>query len=141
MPAIWAGIVVLGLNTAAYGAEVVRGALGAVPEGQREAGLALGFSRRQIMWRIIFPQAALRMIPPMGNLMIELLKNSSLVSLITLADLTFQGKEILRSEYPQETTLIFGALLAVYFVLAQALSQGSQWLERRLAVGRDYGGM
>src|SRR5690606_36179784 len=70
-----AGVLVLGLNGGAYGAEVVRSAIQAVPPGQREAARALGFSARQIRWRLVLPQAVGPMLPPAGNLVIELLKN------------------------------------------------------------------
>lgn len=138
--AVTAGIVVLGLNTGSYGAEVVRGAIQSVPKGQDEAALALGMSPRQRLWRIIFPQAALAMIPPFGNLLIELLKNSALVSMITLSDLTFQAKEILRAEFPGQTPLIFTLVLLIYFGLSQVIAFGMKRLELKLAVGRDHGG-
>ncbi|MFY2951914.1 ectoine/hydroxyectoine ABC transporter permease subunit EhuC, partial [Achromobacter ruhlandii] len=97
LPAMLVGIVVLALNAGAYGAEVVRGAIRAVPPGQREAGVALNLTRGQIMRRIVVPQAIPAMLPPAGNLLIELLKNTALVSLITITDLTFRG-QLLRSE-------------------------------------------
>ncbi|WP_249293020.1 ABC transporter permease subunit, partial [Achromobacter ruhlandii] len=96
LPAMLVGIVVLALNAGAYGAEVVRGAIRAVPPGQREAGVALNLTRGQIMRRIVVPQAIPAMLPPAGNLLIELLKNTALVSLITITDLTFRG-QLLRS--------------------------------------------
>jgi polar amino acid transport system permease protein len=137
--AMTAGILVLGLNTGSYGAEVVRGAIRAVPRGQYEAAAALSFSRRQTMWRVVLPQAALAMVPPLGNLLIELLKNTALVSMITLHDLTFRA-QLLRSE-TLRTVEIFGLVLVLYFLLAQALALGTRGLERRLALGRDYGGL
>jgi polar amino acid transport system permease protein len=139
LDAMTVGIVVLGLNIGAYGAEVVRGALQAVPVEQHEAAVALNFSRWQTMWRIIVPQALLTMLPPFGNLLIELLKSTALVSLITLADLTFQG-QILRSATLQSAE-IFGLVLLLYFVVAWCISQVMRGLERRLARGRDYGGV
>jgi polar amino acid transport system permease protein len=129
-----AGILVLALNAGAYGAEVVRGALAAVPRGQLEAASALGFTRRQTLWRIRLPQATLSMLPPAGNLAIELLKNTSLVSMITLSELTFQG-QVLRAA-TLRTTEIFALLLVLYFLLAQALRAGVRALERHLARGR-----
>lgn len=139
MNAMTAGILVLGLNTGAYGAEVVRGAIQAVPRGQREAAVALGFSRRQAMRWVVFPQAALAMIPPAGNLAIELLKNTALVSMITLSELTFRG-QALRSE-TLRTVEIFGLILVIYFILAQLIRLGMDRLEKKLAHGRDYGGV
>ena len=105
LPAMLVGIVVLALNAGAYGAEVVRGAIRAVPPGQREAGVALNLTRGQIMRRIVVPQAIPAMLPPAGNLLIELLKNTALVSLITITDLTFRG-QLLRSETLRTTEIL-----------------------------------
>src|SRR5690606_242356 len=77
LTALSAGVAALGLNAGAYGAEVVRGAMAGVPRGQRDAAQALGFSERQIRLRILLPQALPAMLPPAGNLLIELLKNTA----------------------------------------------------------------
>ena len=137
--AMTAGILVLGLNVGAYGSEVVRGAIQAVPREQREAALALNLTERQAMWHVVLPQAVLPMIPPFGNLMIELLKGTSLVSLITLSELTFQG-QILRAATLRSGE-IFGLILLLYFLLALAITFTTKRLENRLALGRDYGGV
>ena len=135
--AMTTGVLVLGLNTGAYGAEVVRGAVQAVPQAQRESALALNFTERQTLWRIVLPQAVLAMLPPFGNLLIELLKNTALVSLITLSDLTFQG-QILRAATLRSGE-IFGLLLIIYFLLALSITFGMRRLERRLTRNRNYG--
>jgi len=135
LSAMTVGIVVLGLNTGSYGAEVVRGAIQAVPGGQWEAATALGFTRGQTMRRVVLPQAAIRMIPPAGNLLIELLKNTALALTIGLTEITFRA-QALRSE-TLDTAEIFTVALLLYFVLAQGLSFGMRRLERRLAAGRD----
>lgn len=139
LDAMTVGIVVLGLNSGSYGAEVVRGAIQAVPRGQWEAAVALGLSRRQTLRRVVLPQAALAMIPPAGNLLVELLKNTALASMITLHELTFRG-QALRSD-TLRTVEIFGLTLVLYFLVAQVLIFGMRRLEARLAVGRDYGGL
>lgn len=136
--AMEAGILVLGLNTGAYGAEVVRGALGAVPAGQVQAARSLGFSQTAIFVRVILPQAAVRMIPPAGNLLIELLKNTALVSTIALSEITFRA-QALRSE-TLRTVEIFGLTLVLYFVMAQAIALGTRFVERRLSVGTRFAG-
>ncbi len=138
LPAMAAGVLVLGLNVGAYGAEVVRGALLAVPRGQHEAAVALGFSRSQRMRHVIVPQAVLPMLPPAGNLAIELLKASALVSMITIADLTYAAGRI--REHTLQTGVVYGVALLLYFALASALAAAVRGLERRLARGRDYGG-
>ncbi|CUR81988.1 ectoine/hydroxyectoine ABC transporter permease subunit EhuC [Achromobacter xylosoxidans] len=132
LPAMLVGIVVLALNAGAYGAEVVRGAIRAVPPGQREAGVALNLTRGQIMRRIVVPQAIPAMLPPAGNLLIELLKNTALVSLITITDLTFLG-QLLRSE-TLRTTEIFTLMLLLYFAVALLITAGVRLLERRVRV-------
>ena len=132
LPAMLVGILVLALNAGAYGAEVVRGAVRAVPPGQREAGVALNLTRRQIMQRIVLPQAVPAMLPPAGNLLIELLKNTALVSLITITDLTFRG-QLLRSE-TLRTTEIFGLMLLLYFAVALLITAGVRLLERRVRI-------
>ncbi|HZD53574.1 MAG TPA: ectoine/hydroxyectoine ABC transporter permease subunit EhuC, partial [Woeseiaceae bacterium] len=84
LPALVTGVIVLGLNSGAYGAEVVRSAIDNVPRGQWEAARALNLDATHVMTRVILPQALPMMLPPAGNLLIELLKNTALVSLITL---------------------------------------------------------
>ncbi|SSW62815.1 ectoine/hydroxyectoine ABC transporter permease subunit EhuC [Achromobacter agilis] len=132
LPAMLVGIVVLALNAGAYGAEVVRGAIRAVPPGQREAGIALNLTRGQIMRRIVVPQAVPAMLPPAGNLLIELLKNTALVSLVTITDLTFRG-QLLRSE-TLRTTEIFTLMLLLYFAVALLITAGVRLIERRVRV-------
>jgi len=137
--AITAGILVLGLNSGAYGAEVVRGALAAVPREQYQAARALNLSSKQTLLTVILPQAAIAMVPPAGNLAIELLKNTALVSLITLGDLTFQAQTLRAATL--QSGAVFAWLLAIYFLLAQLMRFGFRRLELRLAHGRDYGGI
>lgn len=124
-----AGILALGLNMGAYGAEIVRGAIGAVPEAQREAATALNFSPVQRMLYVIFPQAAVRMLPPFGNLLIELLKATSLVSLISITELTFTSYT-LRTAVGR-TLEVFTILLILYFLLSRPIAWGVKWLESR----------
>lgn len=135
MPAVVAGILVLGLNAGAYGAEIVRGGIQAVPRGQWDAATALGFTRAEALRRIVLPQAVLSMIPAMGNIYIELLKNTALVSLITISELTFTA-QTLRAD-TLRTTEIFIIVLVLYFIVAQCISQGMRAMERRLSHGRD----
>jgi polar amino acid transport system permease protein len=130
-----AGILVLGLNIGAYGSEVVRGAIQAVPVEQREAAVALNLSPARALWGIVIPQALPVMVPPAGNLLIELLKSTALVSLITLGDLTFAAQS-LRAD-TLRTPEIFSLVLLLYFAVALVLSRGMRRLERRLSVWRD----
>jgi polar amino acid transport system permease protein len=129
--AMTAGILALGLNIGSYGAEVVRGSIKAVPRAQYEATIALNMSPYQRMRRVVLPQAVVSMLPPFGNLLIELLKATSLVSLITLSDLTFKA-QILRASTGRTAT-IFLLVLVMYFVMAYAITLGMKVLERRAA--------
>jgi len=129
-----AAVTVLGLNTAAYGAEVVRGAIRAVPRGQWEAATALSFSRWQTLRWIIVPQALVAALPPATNLLVELVKNTALVSLVTVADLTFRG-QLLRAATLRSGE-VFGAILVLYFALSMVLVAMSRRLERRLDAAR-----
>ncbi|MGK9066400.1 ectoine/hydroxyectoine ABC transporter permease subunit EhuC [Stutzerimonas chloritidismutans] len=139
MSAFQVAVIGLGLNIGAYGAEVLRGAIRSVHEGQYEACLALNMTPWQRLRRVILPQALLAAIPPGTNLLIELLKNTSLVSLITLSDLAFRARQL--DQATLQTLEIFGFALVIYFVLAQLINLGMRTLERRLARGRMRGGL
>lgn len=131
------GIAALGLNVGAYGAEVVRGAIGAVGRGQWEAATALNLSRAQALRRVILPQAFVAMIPPWGNLFIELLKATSLVSLITLSDLAFKAQQI--NQNTLRTAEVFGSVLLIYLALSVLITVAMRALETRAARGLRRG--
>lgn len=122
------GIVGLGLNYGAYGAEVVRGSINAVPAGQWEATTALSMSSAQRMRRVIFPQAWALMIPSLNNLLIQLLKGTAVVYLITIVDLT---AELNRLRVSTDVFFAYGLGLIVYFILAYILSVLMNALEAR----------
>ena len=130
-----AGVLSLGLNVGAYGAEVVRGAILSIGKEQYEACVALNLSRWQCMRRVILPQALLVMLPTFGNNAIELLKATSIVSLISLADMTFQAN-IVRSQ-TGNTLVPFATILILYFVFAMIIASAIRALERRMARGLD----
>ena len=124
-----AGFVAVGMNLGAYGAEVVRGAIEAVPQGQHEAARAINMTPFQRMRRIIIPQAILIMLPPWGNLFIELLKGTALVALIAVADLMFQVKQINGTTFLSVQS--FGTALIIYYILARfMITPFMRWLER-----------
>lgn len=131
LEALAAGIIAVGLNYGAYGAEVVRGAVQAIPKAQYEATVALSMTPWQRMRLVLMPQAVVGMIPPFCNLWIQLLKGTSLVSLILLADITYQAEEYAR-QFANVTTTVFafGVALVIYFVLAQLITVGMRLLER-----------
>ncbi len=127
-----AGFVSVGLNVGSYGAEIVRGAIQAVPKGQWEAAYALSMSPARRMQRIILPQALVLMLPPWGNLLIELLKGTALVALISVTDLMFQTRQINASTFLSAQA--FGTALIIYYILARFLiTPFMRWLERVMA--------
>lgn len=132
-----AGVLALGLNVGSYGAEVVRGGVQAVPHAQREAAIALGMNRWAQFRRVVLPQALVVILPSAGNLYIDLLKLSSLVSLINLADITFRGQA--QRLTSGETLAIFTVMLVLYFILASIIAMVVRMLERRVRRGIDAG--
>lgn len=141
VPTMLAGILALGLNMGAYGAEIVRGAIQAVPKGQHEAALALNLSPRDRLREVILPQAIPIILPPYGNLTIEVLKGTALVSLIGLSDLAFRTQQIrinnVRSEDPVPLALLYLNTLVIYLILSQLLAYLFRVAERRQA--RKFG--
>ena len=128
----YAGFIAVGLNLGAYGAELVRGGIQSVPKGQWEASYAISMSPAKRMYRIILPQAFLNMLPPWGNLMIELLKATALVSLISVTDLMFEAKQINGSTFLSAQA--FGTALIIYYILARLIvTPFMRWLERIMA--------
>ncbi|MFT8707798.1 MAG: ectoine/hydroxyectoine ABC transporter permease subunit EhuC [Sporolactobacillus sp.] len=134
LPPLTVGVLALGLNYGAYGAVVVTASIQSVPKPQIEAAIALNLSPLRKMTAVILPQAFRLMLPTFSNLTIELLKGTSLVSLVTLSDLTFQA--IALRSATMETTRIFIYLLIFYFLIAYPITLGFKWLEKRLYVGR-----
>ena len=125
-------IVALALNGSAYIAEIFRAGIQGVDRGQVEAARALGMSYAKTMRKIILPQAFRRMIPPMVNESVALLKFSSLVSILGVADLTYQAQVLSTTTFrPLE---IFTGIALVYFALCTSLSYFAARLERRLAI-------
>lgn len=132
-----AGFLAVGLCYGAYGAELVRGSILSVPKGQWEAALALNISPARRMWRIILPQALVTMLPPWGNLVIEILKGTALVALISVADLMFETRQINNNTYLSAQA--FGTALIIYYVFARfVVTPLMRWLERVMArrIGR-----
>lgn len=134
LTAFAAGVIAMGLNYGAYASEIVRSSILAIPKGQTEAAIALNMTPGQRMRRVILPQAIRLMLPGFGNLSIELIKGTALVSLITLSDLTYQAM-MLRSANVGLTAEIFTMLLILYFILALPLIILSRWFERKVSAG------
>lgn len=133
---MWAAVLALGLSYGAYGSEVVRGAIAAVPIGQREAAIALSFTPAQQLRRVLLPQALPEMIPPFTNLLIELLKGTALVSAVSIADISFAAQ--LCRLATGKSLEVYVIVLAIYFVLAFAITRVMRRAERaaRARVGQ-----
>ncbi|AWR87138.1 amino acid ABC transporter permease [Meiothermus taiwanensis] len=127
-----AGVIAFSINSSAYVAEILRAGIQSIPKGQREAALSLGFSPTQTLRYIILPQAFTRVIPPLVNEGITLLKNSSLLSAIAVVELTRAGQLIsARTFKPFEMYL---AVSLIYLVMTLVLSFVARQLERRWQV-------
>ena len=128
LEAFSAGVLALGLNFGAYGAEVVRAGILAVPQGQWEAAHALNFTPVKRMSRIIIPQIFPIILPPISNLTVELLKATALVALVTVVDLTFEARQI--NSITWLSAQSFGTALLIYYIMARfALVPFLRWLE------------
>ncbi|KQQ91243.1 ectoine/hydroxyectoine ABC transporter permease subunit EhuC [Aureimonas sp. Leaf324] len=128
-----AGVLALGLNVGAYGAEVVRSAVQAIGREQREACVALNLTRAQSLRHVILPQAVVIMLPTFGNNAIELLKATAIVSLVSLADMTFQA-QVVRSQ-TGSTAFPFLTILVLYFLMSSVITLFVRAMERRMSRG------
>lgn len=137
LDAMTVAILGIALNYGAYGAEVVRAAIRSVPVGQVLAARALGLSASQLLRYIVAPQAMTIFVRPWGNLMIQLLKATSLVSLITIADLTYRAYQM--HQLTMRTVPIFGAVLLIYFAMAQCIAVATSYADRHFGQWRRAG--
>ncbi|MCS0494544.1 amino acid ABC transporter permease [Ancylobacter mangrovi] len=126
----WAGVIALSLNSAAYIAEIVRGSVGSVEKGQTEAAKSIGMTQGKILLYILLPQSIRPMLPALTNDIITLLKNTSLLSVISVYELTRSGQAIVASHFaPLE---IFALLAIYYYAIISVVSWISRVIERRL---------
>lgn len=125
-----AGIVAMGLNSGAYIAEIFRAGIQSIDRGQTEAARSLGMTQAQAMRYVILPQAFKRVIPPLGNEFIALLKDSSLLSIIAIEELFYSAKIIAGRTFQPIPMYIAAALY--YLVMTQLISQWVAYMERRL---------
>lgn len=133
LPAFLCGVLGLGIYSGAYVSEIVRGAIQSIDRGQMEAARSLGMSYGQAMRIIILPQAVVRMIPPLGNEFIALIKNSALVSLLTITDLMHEGQKIISISY--RSLEVYLAIALVYLVLTSVTGLILRHMESRLRAG------
>jgi His/Glu/Gln/Arg/opine family amino acid ABC transporter permease subunit len=132
MPPFVSACIALSLNAAAYIAEIARGAIQSIDKGQMEAARSLGLSYGQAMRRVIIPQAFRRMLPPLGNEFIALIKESSLVSTIALYDLLRTGQQIISSTYRYMEIFILVGL--IYLLLTTIMTFIVGKVEKKVGV-------
>ncbi len=131
LSSFWSGVVALAFNSAGFIAEIVRAGLQSIDVGQTEAALSIGMTGRQSIVHILLPQSLRRITPPMTNEVITLLKNSSLLSVISVTELTRAAQLIIAERFvPFE---LYAALAVYYLVIISVLSRVSEYIERRLA--------
>ncbi|MGN6808557.1 MAG: ectoine/hydroxyectoine ABC transporter permease subunit EhuD [Trinickia sp.] len=135
LSAFQAGVIGLGIAYSAYQAENFRAGIEAVDAGQHEAARALGMRGALVMRRVILPQAFRIALPPYGNTLVMMLKDSSLVSTITVAEMTRAGQLIASSTFQNMTVYTLVALL--YLLMSLPLVYGLRRLERRMGAGRN----
>lgn len=133
IPLILAGVLALGLNEAAYMAEIVRSGIMSVGKGQTEAAEALGMSRNKVMRRIVLPQAMRIIVPPTGNEVIGMLKTTSLLVIIAITELFTTAQNIYNNNYQQVPLLVVASFW--YLVVTSVLSIGQVYLERHFGRG------
>ncbi len=130
----WAAVIAISMNYGAYMSEIVRGSILAVAKGQREAATALNMSRFQRMRLVILPQAVRMMLPEFGNYLIQMLKATSLVSLVGLTDILYHG-DIFRSTNLSLAPTVYIMILIFYFILALPLIWLTRWAEKQSSKG------
>ena len=135
LSAMTVGAMVIGLNIGGYASQAVRAGLQALDRGQMEAGLALGLNRGQILFRIELPQALVSMAPAFVNNLIQLVKGTAIVSLVTLTDMTFRAKEIAQTEY--NPVAIYTSLLLAYFVVCYPIAILGRLVDARVGSNRS----
>lgn len=129
LTALTTAVIAFSLNLGAFAAENYRAGILSVNPGQRQAALALGMTNRQVMRRIVLPQAVARVIPPLGSLWVGLFKDTSLVSVIAVPDLMYQGRILSTNLYrPME---ILTAVAVIYFILTLPQSRIVDYLYRK----------
>lgn len=126
-----AAIIACSLNSGAYIAEIVRAGIQAVDRGQMEAARSLGMTKNQAMKLVILPQAYKIVIPPLINEFIAVLKDTSLVAVISAEELTLRGKLLYSTTF--EAAWVWGTVAMIYFVMTKLLSILGDWVERRMA--------
>jgi polar amino acid transport system permease protein len=134
IPAVWSGIVALSLHFAVYNADIFRAGIASLDKGQTEAARSLGFGAWQTRFYIVVPQALRNTVPAIGNMMIALLKESSIVSMIGIAELVHSAQLVISETYrPFEFYLTAAALYYILNLVLEAILRG---IERKVELSR-----
>ncbi len=123
-----AAVIALSMYTSTYVAEIVRAAIQAVPRGQSEAARSVGMTALETMWYVVLPQAAKLMIPPMGGIYVIIIKGTSIVSVIGIAELVRAGEHATQ-RHPRELMVIYGMVALMYFVYCYPVLRLARWAE------------
>ncbi|MEZ0168470.1 amino acid ABC transporter permease [Microvirga sp. TS319] len=130
-----AAFVSLSVYTSSYVAEIVKGAVEAVPRGQSEAATALGMTRLQRLWYVVIPQALKLTVPPMSGVYVMIIKSTAILSVVGISELTRQGEvSILR--FPRDVLFIYGLIAFIYFLYCYPVLRFARWAERRVGAAR-----
>ena len=132
IPPMMAGIAAIAVNSGAYIAEIVRGAFQSIERGQTEAGRSIGLTHFQTMYYVIWPQAFRRMIPPLGNQFIISLKDTSLLVVVGVGELTRTGQEIIASNFRAFEVWLTVAIM--YLIMTLSLSRVLNYIEKRMDI-------
>ncbi|TKB28029.1 amino acid ABC transporter permease [Desulfopila sp. IMCC35006] len=132
LPAMGAGVIVIAVNSGAYIAEIVRGAVQSIDTGQMEAGRSIGLNAMQTMRYIIWPQAFRRMLPPLGNQFIISLKDTSLLMIIGVGELLRTGDEIVAVNF--RAFEVYLAVGLIYLSMTMSIAKVLQILEKRMKI-------
>ena len=129
-----AAVIALSFYTSTYVSEIVRAAIEAVPRGQTEAARSTGMTALQCMWHVVLPQAVKMMIPPMGGVYVIIIKGTSIVSVIGIAELVRAGEHATQ-RHPRELMVIYGMTALMYFAYCYPVLRLARWAEDRLGGG------
>ena len=130
-----AGVVAMSLNSSAYVSEIIRSGIQAVDPGQMEAARSIGFTYGESMRKVVLPQAVKNILPALGNEFVTVIKESSIVSVIGIADLMFRTNDVIAVTYRSLQALLIAALM--YFVMTFFISRLISFAERKMKNGRQ----
>ncbi|WP_315836692.1 amino acid ABC transporter permease [Bradyrhizobium prioriisuperbiae] len=137
LPATFVGTLALALFASAYYAEIVRAAILALPRGQFESARAIGMSPAEAMWHVVAPQILRTLVPPSTNMTLTMMKESAVLSSITVPELTYQSLVVQGNTFaPFE---VFAAVASIYWLIAAVIAECSRWLERRVGATQAGG--